>query len=281
MDLRLDRLATIYVASPLLGLRSSGVGGVPILMYHSVSASAGNGMHPYYQTVTTPSVFAKHIEFLRRARYKAITLADAVSLNQSAAQRAEKAVVLTFDDGYRDFYTHAFPILNKYGFTATVFLPTAYIGETPQEFKGTECLTWSQVRELRDTGVHFGSHTVTHPQLRNMKMEDIRAEVRFSKAVIEDKLGCAVNSFSYPYAFPETHRIFRGRLQRVLEDSGYENGVSTILGIAGRGDDRFFMKRLPANSDDDLPFFKAKLEGAYDWVHTLQYTRKLMRKDII
>ena len=84
-----------------------------------------------------------------------------------------------------------------------------------------------------------------------------------------------MTTFSYPYAFPETDRGFIDRLRRVLEESGYKDGVSTIIGRAGRSDSRLFMKRLPVNSHDDVRFFRAKLEGAYDWVHTVQYAAKL------
>ena len=251
--------------------------GVPILMYHSVSAAAENGLHPYYQTVTTPRVFGEHMKYLSQAQYKAVTLADAVHLSQSPGPRTGRVVAITFDDGFRDFYTDAFPILNKYCFTATVFLPTAYIGETALKFKGSECLTWSQIRGLQKMGVQFGSHTETHPQLRSMKTEVVRREVRCSKATMEDKLGAPVKSFAYPFAFPETDRVFRQRLRAILEDAGYENGVSTVIGTADRTDDRFFMKRLPANSSDDLRFFRAKLGGAYDWLHTFQYVHKLTR----
>ncbi len=271
---RADRLATLYVFHPLQSLRPAATAGVPILMYHRVSDVDESGLHPYYQTVTTPRVFANHMEFLRQGQYQAITLADAVSLTQSAGRSRDNAVAITFDDGYQDFYTHAFPILNKYGFTATVYLPTSYIGETAQRFKGAECLTWTQVRELRKAGIHFGSHTVTHPQLKGLKAEEVRTEVRSSKATIEDKLGSPVTSFAYPYAFPETDRLFRQRLRAVLQEIGYENGVSTIIGTADRAGDRFFMKRLPINSGDDRRFFQAKLAGAYDWLHTLQYASK-------
>ena len=68
-----------------------------------------------------------------------------------------KTVVLTFDDGYRDFYTDAFPILASFGYTATVYLPTQHIGEDTLAFNGTACLTWNQVRELEKAGIEFGS----------------------------------------------------------------------------------------------------------------------------
>lgn len=102
-----------------------------------------------------------------------------------------RCVVLTFDDGYLDFYTQAFPVLRRYGFTATVFLPTAYIDGKRPGIRGKEHLNWDQVRELHSAGVDFGSHTVNHPQLYDLGWPDIEYELRVSKEAIESQL----NSF--------------------------------------------------------------------------------------
>jgi peptidoglycan/xylan/chitin deacetylase (PgdA/CDA1 family) len=245
-------------------------------MYHSISESNSGNSNPYYQTVTSPEVFAEHMKFLRENNYRVIGLGDAVKEIEGPAGGSAKCVVITFDDGFHDFYTEAFPVLNQYGFSATVYLPTAFINEPASRFKGIECLTWTQVRELRKAGVHFGSHTVTHPQLRGLEAEDVRTEVRSSKATIEDRLGSPVKSFAYADWFPETDSMFRQFLRAILEETGYENGVSSIIGTADRTGDRFFMKRLPVNSCDDRQFFDAKLVGAYDWLHPFQYASKLI-----
>ncbi len=273
--LRMDALATLYLFRPL-GWLCSRTNRVPILMYHSISDSSKDKRYPYYQTITTPQVFAEHMDYLHRNGYSTISLAEAVSCVSGSRYRWERPVAITLDDGYQDFYTQAFPILQKYGFNTTVFLPTAYIGETARQFNKAECLTWSQIRELHTEGIEFGSHTVTHPQLKSMNMADVEYEVQASKDTIEQALGCSVKSFAYPYAFPETDRPFTRRLRGFLEESGYENGVSTIIGTADQMGDRFFMKRLPVNSCDDLRLFRAKLEGAYDWLHTVQRLSKLI-----
>jgi peptidoglycan/xylan/chitin deacetylase (PgdA/CDA1 family) len=272
---RLDRLVTLYLFYPLRHHPITGESGIPILMYHSVSDARERRTHPYYWTATTPAVFADHMRHLHEHNYKTISLLEAVNRIGTSSAKQEEAVVLTFDDGYQDFYTQAYPILNRYGFSATVFLPTAYIGENPQSFKGTNCLTWNQVKELNRIGIHFGSHTVTHPQLRTLRPEAVRDEVQRSKGTIEEKLGSPVGTFAYPYALPETDRSFRASLRRILEEAGYQAGVSTIIGTADRTGDRFFMKRLPANSADDHRLFEAKLAGAYDWLQSLQYAWKL------
>lgn len=278
-EIRLDRIATLYFVRPLRQLVRSEAPGLPILMYHSISAGIEAGRSAYYRTCTDPSVFAAQMAFLARSGYRTIGLGEAANRIDCAAPEAKHPVVLTFDDGYQDFYTNAFPILSRYGYSATVFLPTAYIGHVSQGFNGTECLTWSQVRELRQAGVEFGSHTVTHPQLLSVGPKQLREEITASKEQIEEKLGEPVEAFSYPYAFPEADRGFVGRLRERLQESGYRQGVSTIIGRAGKSDSRLFMKRLPINSHDDARFFRAKLEGGYDWLHAAQYATKLWKTD--
>ena len=273
MKPRADAFATLYFFHPLKRLLPRR--GLPILMYHSVSDREERA-HPYYRTVTSPAVFAQQMQYLYDNGYSTLSLSQAVSRMEGPRRVDDRPVVITFDDGFQDFHVNAFPILSKYGFTATMFLPTAYIGATTRSFKGMECLTWGQVRRLRDAGMEFGSHTVTHPQLKSLDAAQIAYEVSASKATIEQELGCAVQSFAYPYAFPETDRPFAAKLRGLIEEAGYENGVSTIIGTADRAGDKLFMKRLPMNSCDSAPLFRAKLEGAYDWLHTFQYVSKLV-----
>ncbi len=270
---RADAFATLYLVHPLRKLFPSRQRRVPILMYHSISNTSEQG-HPYYRTVTTPGIFAQHMKYLKENGYRSVSLSEALQWLDESGPANSRPVVITFDDGYRDFYTEAFPTLNKYGFSAIVYLPTAYIGQVPQKFKGIECLTWNEVRELQAAGVEFGSHTVTHPKLVSMKAEDIRYEVRASKETIEQELGCALTSFAYPYAFPETDRPFTEMLRGFLDEAGYQNGVSTIIGTSERITDQLFLKRLPVNSCDDMRLLRAKLDGAYDWMHPVQKASK-------
>ncbi len=187
-------------------------------------------------------------------------------------------VVLTFDDGYRDFYTDAYPVLEKYGLSATVFLPTAFVGQTTRQFNERSCMTWREVNELSAWGITFGSHTVNHPELRVLPRDRVQDELRRSREVLQDRLGQSVDSFSYPYAFPEDDVDFVHFLRDTLEACGYKNGVTTILGRSSPGDDPFFLKRLPVNSEDDIPLFRAKMSGAYDWMRFPQKIRKRLMK---
>jgi len=216
------------------------------------------------------------MKFLHENGYQAIDLEAATrALDQGA--KPDKSVVITFDDGYRDFYSHAYPILKENSLSATVFLITRWTSDERSRFNETECMTWSEVRELLANGIQFGSHTVTHPKLKLLNSADIDREIGQSKIAIEDRLGSPVTSFAYPYAFPETDRSFIRNLQDTLDRHGYKNGVSTIIGTAGTNDDRFFLPRLPVNSWDDLRFFGAKLRGGYDWLHAIQRGSKFFK----
>jgi len=291
MIFRLDRFATLYLVNPLRSSSSNRTPSIPILMYHSVSdgstdnRSGDNGseakreaaVHPYYRTSTSLRRFAEQIKYLHDNGYRTVSLTEAVSGLRGESPVAEKQVVITFDDGYHDFYRHAFPVLSQCGFSATVFLPTAYLGESPVSFKGRDCLTWAEVRELNHHGIRFGSHTVTHPQLRELSCAAVKDEISSSKKTIEEKLGGEVDSFAYPYAFPQTDTDFRNMLRDLLLQAGYRNGVCTIVGLARSKSDPFFMERLPVNSCDDDVLFQAKLAGAYDWIAKFQYASKLTR----
>jgi peptidoglycan/xylan/chitin deacetylase (PgdA/CDA1 family) len=273
---RADRLATLYLFHPLHRISASEEARVPVLMYHSISNGNGQSVHPYYETITSVERFAQQMRFLHEDGYSAMDMTELLKF-VTYGKPLGKSVALTFDDGYRDFYTEAFPILSRYGFAATVFLPTGYIGKTAKQFKNRDCLTWEEVRELHRAGVTFGSHTVTHPQLTQSTSRELECELRQSKDTIEDEVGTPVRSFSYPFAFPEGNRRFTGRLRDTLQACGYECGVCTAVGTVGPDEDRFFLKRLPVNSWDDVRLFKAKLEGGYDWLHGLQYATKLMK----
>jgi peptidoglycan/xylan/chitin deacetylase (PgdA/CDA1 family) len=277
---RVDRLATLYVGHPaarLLGLRARPR--VPILMYHSVSDNLFAKSHPYYQINTSPNVFARQMRWLRRNGYRTMDLPEMLAA-MHAGQDLSRVVVITFDDGYQDFYTDALPVMKQCGFTATIFLATDRIQDVAVRIEGADYLTWREVRELHAEGIQFGSHTVTHPDLRSLGPEQIDYELGYSKETIEQKLGAPVPSFSYPFAFPEEDRDFTRYLLDALANHGFENGVSTILGRANVDHNPFCLPRLPVNSWDDAPLLRAKLEGGYDWMHWPQWFHKFLHHNV-
>ncbi len=297
--MRLDRFITLNLIRPLMGLRRLGLRTshsalraprrLPILMYHSISDDPELGVHPYYRVCTSLRRFADQMQWLKDNGYHGVTLTAGLAwLNSQPSTHSSqlagtpppslsspKPVALTFDDGFGDFYTAAFPILLQHGFRASMFLPTAFVGDERRAFRPRgslrlstirDCLTWSEVRELHAAGIQFGSHTVNHPKLVDLDWPEIESEISDSKSEIEQKLSHPVTAFCYPYAFPQAEKDFAETFSQLLKRVGFESCVTTEVGRAKVGDDPLRLKRLPINSCDDRRLSQAKLEGSYDWV---------------
>ena len=279
--MRLDRFFSLHVFAPLA--RPERMGGkrrIPILMYHSISARLNGSVHPYFETRTSPRNFGRQMQWLHETGCSVIGLSEVVGALSNEGTLPPKPVCLTFDDGFRDFLTEAFPILSKRRFPATVFLPTGYIGDERKTFKNRECLTWEEVRGLRSKGVVFGSHTVTHARLESLDGDELRSELQESKGRIEEETGAGVETFAYPFAFPEQNTGFVSKLKEAVSAAGYRCGVTTMIGRASAGNDPLFLRRIPVNDFDDAALFRAKLEGSYDWLHSLQRLSKFARKPL-
>jgi len=277
---RLDRLVTLYCCHPLAKLSGwSSRYCVPILTYHSISENLFGKVHPYHQINTPLPIFTKQMQWLRQQGYRTMDLSEMQAAFE-AGHDLSKRVVLTFDDGYRDFYCDAYPVLRRFGFTATVFLATDRIRDTSIRLEGADYLTWNEVRELSSQGITFGSHSVTHADLRSLGPEQIEYELGYSKETIEQQIGAPVESFSYPFTLPEEDGDFIRYLADSLENMGYASGVSSTIGRAMPKDPRFFLPRLSLNSWDDQDLLRAKLEGGYDWLHWPQWFYKFAHHNV-
>lgn len=276
--MRLDRWLTLLVFRPFCRAENGGPGHLPVLMYHSVSDDAEEGVGAYYKVATSPRRFAEQMQWLNDLGYRGVSLDEGLRALPKEGSDDRRPVAITFDDGFRDFHTAAWPVLQRHGFTATMYLPTAFIAPQRRSFRGRECLTWNEVRELRAQGVRFGSHTVNHPKLRELSWSQIEGELTFSKKQIEQELGEEVTNFAYPYAFPQEDMRFVGRFTDALRGAGYRNCVTTVIGRARANDDPFRVRRLPVNSGDDAHLFAAKLDGAYDWLGRAQHVFRRLKR---
>lgn len=277
-NIRMDRFATVYFFEPLRRLSRAFRCAVPILMYHSIADEDETNVSSYYRTATHPNVFAEQMRFLHDSGYSTMGVTEALDGIRFNSRAMSKAVVITFDDGFQNFYSEAFPILRRFGFTATVYLPTDHIGKIARRFKGKDCLTWSEIRELQKQGISFGSHTMSHPRLYGLPWDTINREVFGSKLTIEQELGTSITSFAYPYAFPQADQPFKTAFRHLLCRSGYTDGVCTTIGRCRASTDPFFLRRLPVNSCDDAALFQAKLNGSYDWLAAPQHLAKIAKQ---
>jgi peptidoglycan/xylan/chitin deacetylase (PgdA/CDA1 family) len=188
-----------------------------------------------------PALFERLLDGLERSRFRTFRLDAAISALR-AGTLPPRAVVLTFDDGYRSVYDVAFPALARRGMTATVFLITGGNGATPEDkrlppFAGRPTLSWTEVREMDQAGLEIGAHTLTHPDLTRLAATQISSEVLESKAQIEDRLGAPVSSFAYPFG-----RYDRRSLELVR--SHFAAACSVRLGLAGPRSDPHALERV-------------------------------------
>jgi peptidoglycan/xylan/chitin deacetylase (PgdA/CDA1 family) len=268
-------------------------------MYHSISRRDESQVGDYFKLCTTPERFRLQMETLKKHGHTATDLETGLehlrrsTLNSQPSTPNPRPLVLTFDDGLRNFYTEALPVLAGFGFTATVYLPTAFVGDSRRSFAphggsrpsplnhalsaDSDCLTWSEVRECQKLGIRFGAHTVSHAKLYDLPWPDIEAEVRDCRSDIEAHLGRPVTTFAYPYAFPQADREFCSRLRETLAASGYQSCATTIVGRVAKGDDSFTLRRLPANGEDDPALLLAKVTGSYDWMAPAQCAAKRLK----
>jgi len=276
--IRPDRLITILLYTLFrewLYIKKNST--IPILMYHSVSNSAEKKLHSYYKVSTSPKRFEQQMQWLFDNDFLTVKI-DKV-YNEIESRYPKKNIVLTFDDGFRDFYTNAWPIMKKCNQIATVFLPTSFINNERKLFKNKYCLNWREIKELRSNGISFGSHTVTHPKLIDMdNWELIRLELEESKQEIENELGESITQFCYPYAYPLFEHKFCNKFLALLKNLNYQFNFTTIVGYDISNP--YVLQRIPVNDDDDIELFAAKVNGAYKWVGRLQTTYKFIKSII-
>jgi peptidoglycan/xylan/chitin deacetylase (PgdA/CDA1 family) len=263
----LDRILTTTVFQPLRRARFwDREFRVPILMYHGISQNSKAGSAPAAKTATDSFAFRQQMRLLITNGCNPADLSQVVKWLRDGVRPPDKTVIITFDDGLRDFHTHAFPVLHEHSFPATVFLPTDFIGASRRSFNKVECMTWSEVRDMHKAGVRFGSHTVSHSDMAELPRVEVMRELGVSKAEIERHLGEPVAAFAYPHRFPRANSAFAVELRDLLVKAGYSCCVTEEVGRVKNGDDLFRLKRIQVNAMDSPALFRAKLEGGYDWM---------------
>ncbi len=230
---------------------------VPILMYHSISDRAKPRFRKF---CLSPASFSEQMAYLAQHHYTPLTVSQYVAARTTGAGLPELSVVLTFDDGFADFYTEALPVLQRFGLTATLYISTAYIGSTsrflqPEQEAGRLMLTWEQVSEVCAGGIECGAHGHRHLQLDVIPTAIARSDIKRSKAVLEAKLNRTIESFAYPYGY------YRPAVQRLVREAGYRSACAVRYAMSSAGDDPFALSRLIVPGDISLTQFTDLLSG--------------------
>lgn len=233
------------------------VNDIRILYYHSI----GNE----YEWSILPEQFEKQMKYIAD-NYKVISLCSLISNEMKLFPSRKKVVIITFDDGWEDNYTHAFPILKHHGFHATFFVTTKLITkEVYIKNKETmEPLTVKQILEMDNNGMDFGSHTCSHPNLCQIDLDSVKYELSQSKETLEKILGCEVDTFCYPLG------LYNSKIIELVKNAGYQLAVATSWGGFNSKTNRFILPRIRIESKDQIQDFIDKIEGNWDFVRIIQ-----------
>ncbi|MDO8551823.1 MAG: polysaccharide deacetylase family protein [bacterium] len=189
---------------------------LPVLTYHHI----GDGTDSLFVKTDT---FASQMEYLARKGYTTITLVDLVNNLQNGTPLPAKPIILTFDDGYRDFYENAYPILKAHNFKATLFVITQFVGGSAY----LQYVTWDQLAQMSSSGlVTIGDHTLSHLPLPSLLPDRVKDEIISAKNILESRLGKHVDVFAYPYGSDSDES------EKVLREGGFAVAVTTKRGLA-------------------------------------------------
>ncbi len=231
---------------------------IPILLYHSIAENVAPGFRKW---AVRPCLFAAHLAYLHDQGYTPITVTQ---LGAAIASRyvhlPDLPVVLTFDDGFADFYSDALPVLQRYGFTATLYITTGFVGDASRwlhrEGEGNRpMLTWGQITRISASGVECGAHSHSHPQLDILTLSAARDEIARSKAVLEYHLGRQVETFAYP------HGYYSLPVRQMVQQAGYSSACTVKHAMSSMTDDRFALVRILVTSDTDAEGLSRLLVG--------------------
>jgi peptidoglycan/xylan/chitin deacetylase (PgdA/CDA1 family) len=199
-----------------------------ILMYHYIRTVDAQKDPLGYRLSVSPQEFEHQLITLKEMGYTSATMRDLAQ-----GKGGPKTVVLTFDDAYEDFYSVAWPLLQKHGLTATVYVITNLTGD--------RYVTWDQIRELHAAGIEIGAHTERHRELNKLGFSDQRQEIFGSKATIEREIGAQVFSFCYPVG------RYNDTAVALVKEAGYANATTTESGVVRFEDNPYLLKRVRIN----------------------------------
>ena len=217
---------------------------VPVLMYHAVC--------PERSPITiSAGEFAWQMRWLADEGYQVIALQTLLRSILGGTPPPERSLVITFDDGLESLYTDVLPLLEGFGFPATVFLVSGHCGGSndwerqPGSIPLMPMLSWEQIREMDVKGVDFGAHTIDHQRLIQQSDQEVERQILGSKEMIERKLGHEVDLFAYPYGQLD-NRV------KCIVRKAFIGACGTKLGFADENSDPFEIERV------DIHYFKQR-----------------------
>jgi peptidoglycan/xylan/chitin deacetylase (PgdA/CDA1 family) len=230
---------------------------VPILMYHGVSRHSSRRFREF---VTQPERFEEQMVYLAANGFRVCGISELVEARADPNAQAERILGLTFDDAFKELAVHAVPVLDRLGFGATIYVPTAFIGGTSlwlEKARESErpVLGARELREISAAGIECGAHSHTHPALDVLTEEAARVEIEQSKRVLEETIEREVHSFAYPFGYESA------AVRALVAGAGFESACRVNYGLSAADEDVFGISRLPVAEGCSIEDFAALVDG--------------------
>ncbi|HEV2035601.1 MAG TPA: polysaccharide deacetylase family protein [Candidatus Dormibacteraeota bacterium] len=222
---------------------------VPILTYHYIRVNPDPNDRLGFALSVTPADFAAQMDWLASNGFHPVTPSDVYAYLNGTQGLPSRPVILSFDDGYADFYTTALPILRAHDFTAVAYIVSGFVGQWSY-------MTAAQIVEIDRRGIEIGSHTVHHANLAKAAPGNVQVELVASKQALEQLIGHPVYSFCYPSG------QYNGAVAAAVQAAGYSNATTTAFGYVHYMSDRYRWTRLRISGGEALSDFGAALLAA-------------------
>ena len=279
------------IAWPLMRSDRAGLGSAPVVLcYHRVLPRAGGGRRlPDY--AVTPEQFSEQMALLAAGGFTSLTLAEFQEVARGTRDLPERAVLITFDDGYADNYFVAWPIAQKFGLKINLFVCTGLVAEesVPAFETFSDCeqtsreqfpefwqpLSWKQISEMISAGVGLGFHSHNHRNVARMPADDLVADIDRGASLLRSRLARQPNAFAFPYGH---YGSYSNETLAVLRQRGFEIFFTTELGRTRLERSASVFSRIVVHREDDLGTFRRKLHGGYDWIGRIRRYRYMSRQ---
>ncbi len=222
---------------------------IPILAYHSIAQQPADWIAPF---TLTPEAFAGHLDAIASSGATILPVSELADACGGALP--QRVAVLTFDDGFADFYEAAEPMMAVRGFPSTLYVATAY-AESQRGPGGEVMLGFEQLAELARRGVELGAHSHDHLELDTVPLPVAEHQIAHSKALIEQALGKRVRSFAYPYGYSSTP------VRRLVQAAGFDSACGVGNAFSHPHDDRYRLARLLVRSTTSAAEIEAWICG--------------------
>ena len=228
---------------------------VPILMYHEIAGRTESSS----RLAVSPDAFSAQLAHLHDEGYRTVTVAGLLtSMAGGDGRLPDRPVVLTFDDGYADFYSQAMPLLDRYGFTATVFITTGWVRDAkgpPIRQPPGRMLSWAEIEDVVNAGIEAASHSHAHPQLDQLPPHRLRYELATGKTVLEDRLGSPIIGLAYPFGYSGA------RVREAAREAGHRYSCAVENTTMSSESDLLALPRLTVRRSITMPVFQQIVQG--------------------